>query len=67
VSLGEVPDVTATSQKVRSEGLGDRIGQKVEDPVEHFDQEREFRQHAAVEVIGEARGVGSGYGGQTAA
>lgn len=38
-------------------GFGDRVKQIVDYPVEHFDQEREFLQDPAVDMVRPARGI----------
>jgi hypothetical protein len=65
--LGQIPDVSISSQEFCSKDFGDGIGKEVENPVKHFHQEGELGKDSAVVVGLESRCVRSGDGGNTAA
>lgn len=67
VRLGEVPDGAAAPEQVGGDGFGGDVGDEVERPVEHFDEEGEFREDPAVDVVGEAGVVGGADRGEAAA
>ena len=65
--LCEVPDVAAAREHVRCDRFRGGVGEEVEDPVEHFNEEGEFGQDARMKVVGESGGVGRMYSGEAAA
>lgn len=67
MGFGEVPDGAAAPEQVGGDGFGGDVGDEVERPVEHFDEEGEFREDSAVDVVGEAGVVGGADRGEAEA
>lgn len=59
VGFGDVPD--GFGEDLLGDDLGEAVKEVGDDPVEHFDEEGEFLQDAAVDVVGETGGVGGVY------
>lgn len=67
VLAGEVQHATTPDEELCRYGFSDGVGDEVECPVEHFDQEREFGEDAGVDIIGKSRIVWCLDGGESAA
>ncbi len=67
MTLSKIPYVAPPRKESCGQVFGDGVSDEVENPIEHLDQEGEFRKHTAVIVVSEAGGIRRSDGGQTAA
>lgn len=65
VILRDLDDANVGGRQPLRRSFGDRVKQIIDDPVEHFDQKREFLQDSAVEVVCPARRI-RGFNGDAA-
>ena len=64
MGLGNSPD--GLGEDLLGEDLGHAVEEVGDDPIEHFDEKREFLKYATVDVVGKARGIGCVYSQPTA-